>query len=160
MEALKKFDIEELLKRQAMLDKKFDEKETARKRTAKRIKVAYLAEVGELIQELKKTGIIGKTVQRKLISREYLRNCRTVYIFLLSYLNLVEKYCIDKIDYEIRDIEHALIFLSEIEWFFNSRIYAVMEYIFNYVGATEEEFLQVHHEKWLKNMNERTKGEY
>lgn len=137
MEALKEFDIEELLKRQAMLDKKFDEKETARKRTAKRIKVAYLAEVGELIEELS--------------------DCLH---FLLSYLNLVEKYCIDKIDYEIRDIEHALIFLSEIEWFFNSRIYAVMEYIFNYVGATEEEFLKVHHEKWLKNMNERTKEEY
>ena len=31
MEALKKIDIEELLKRQAMLDKKFDEKETIRK---------------------------------------------------------------------------------------------------------------------------------
>ena len=28
MEALKTFDIEELLKRQAMLDKKFDEKNT------------------------------------------------------------------------------------------------------------------------------------
>lgn len=32
MEALKTFDIEELLKRQAMLDKKFDEKKTLRKR--------------------------------------------------------------------------------------------------------------------------------
>jgi len=32
--------------------------------------------------------------------------------------------------------------------------------IAEHTGATEEEFLQVHHEKWLKNMNERTKGEY
>ena len=33
METLKTFDIEELLKRQAILDKKFDEKETLRERT-------------------------------------------------------------------------------------------------------------------------------
>ena len=32
--------------------------------------------------------------------------------------------------------------------------------IAEYVGATEDEFLQVHHEKWLKNMNERTKEDY
>nr|DAO47726.1 MAG TPA: hypothetical protein [Caudoviricetes sp.] len=31
MEALKKFDIEELLKRQVMLDKKFDEKRNCEK---------------------------------------------------------------------------------------------------------------------------------
>ena len=31
MEALKKFDMDELLKRQAMLDKKFDEKKTLKK---------------------------------------------------------------------------------------------------------------------------------
>jgi len=66
MEALKKFDIEELLKRQAMLDKKFDEKETARKRTAKRIKVAYLAELGELIQELKNEWNYWKNRRRPL----------------------------------------------------------------------------------------------
>lgn len=160
MEALKEFDIEELLKRQAMLDKKFDEKETARKRTAKRIKVAYLAEVGELIQELKNDWNYWKNSTKKINKQRVLEELPDCLHFLLSYLNLVEKYCIDKIDYEIRDIEHALIFLSEIEWFFSSRINAIMEYIFNYVGATEEEFLQVHHEKWLKNMNERTKGEY
>jgi len=53
MEALKTFDIEELLKRQAILDKKFDEKNTLRKRTQIRTFVAFIAELGELAQELK-----------------------------------------------------------------------------------------------------------
>ena len=39
-------------------------------------------------------------------------------------------------------------------------IFGLMYNIVEYVGATEKEFLQVHHEKWLKNMNERTKEEY
>ena len=39
-------------------------------------------------------------------------------------------------------------------------IFGLMYNIVEYVGATEEEFLEVHHDKWLKNMNERTKEEY
>lgn len=53
MEALKTFDIKELLKRQAMLDKKFDEKKTVNVRTIKGIQVALITEIGELVQELK-----------------------------------------------------------------------------------------------------------
>ena len=53
MEALKTFDIEELLKRQEILDEKFDEKETLRKRNGTRLRVAYITELGELCQELK-----------------------------------------------------------------------------------------------------------
>ena len=48
MEALEKFNIEELLKRQAMLDKKFDDKETLRKRSDIRLRIAYITELGEL----------------------------------------------------------------------------------------------------------------
>ena len=53
MKALKKIDIEELLKRQEMLDEKFDEKETIRKRSDVRVRIAYITELGELAQELK-----------------------------------------------------------------------------------------------------------
>ena len=53
MKALKKFDIEELLKRQAMLDEKFDEKKTVNVRTIKGIQVALITEIRELSQELK-----------------------------------------------------------------------------------------------------------
>ena len=93
MKALKVFDIEELLKRQAMLDKKFDEKETARKRTAKRIKVAYLAEVGKLIQELKNDWNdwnYWKNSTKKINKQRVLEELSDCLHFLLSYLNLVE----------------------------------------------------------------------
>ena len=53
VQALKTFDIKELLKRQAMLDEKFDEKKTIKARTVKGIQVALITEIGELIQELK-----------------------------------------------------------------------------------------------------------
>lgn len=53
MKPLKEFNIEELLKRQAMLDKKFDGKKTTKVRTIKGIQVALITEIGELIQELK-----------------------------------------------------------------------------------------------------------
>ena len=95
MEALKKFDIEELLKRQAILDRKFDKKETIRKRTPGRTCVAFLTELGELGQELKSDWNYWKNHTKA---------------------------------------EHT--------------------------GATEEEFLKVHHEVWLRNTKERTKGEY
>ena len=51
MEVLKKFDIEELLKRQAMLDEKFDKKKTLRKRELELIRLAYHTELGELLEE-------------------------------------------------------------------------------------------------------------
>lgn len=160
MEALKTFDIEELLKRQAILDKKFDEKETLRERTIKGIQVALITEIGELAQELKNEWNYWKNSTKKINKQRVLEELSDCLHFLLSYLNLVEKYCIDKIDYEIKDIEQAIIILSKIEWLFNSRIYNAMEYIFNYVGATEEEFLEIHHMVWERNMGERTKEEY
>ena len=58
------------------------------------------------------------------------------------------------------DIERALSQLTEIRWEAENLIFGAMLSIAKHVGATEEEFLQVHHEKWLENMNERTKGEY
>lgn len=32
--------------------------------------------------------------------------------------------------------------------------------IANSVGASEQDFLEVHHKKWLKNLNVRTKDDY
>ena len=48
MEALKIFDIRELLKRQEMLDKKFDEKVTVRKRDLELIRLAYHNRTGRI----------------------------------------------------------------------------------------------------------------
>ena len=49
MEALKTFDIKELLRRQAMLDEKFDKKKTLRKRELELIRLAYHTELGEFL---------------------------------------------------------------------------------------------------------------
>ena len=74
MEALKEFDIEELLKRQAVLDRKFDEKETIRKRTPGRTCVAFLTELGEYT-----------TSKIPPINIEYMLTSKEEY-FLVKYL--------------------------------------------------------------------------
>ena len=60
----------------------------------------------------------------------------------------------------IENLEIALIFLSKFSQERENKIIAAILIVAEYVGATEEEFLKVHHDKWLKNMNERTKEEY
>ena len=87
MEALKEFNIEELLKRQAMLDKKFDEKETARKRTIKGIQVALITEIGELAQELKNEWNYWKNSTEKFNKSKVLEELSDVLHFYLSYIN-------------------------------------------------------------------------
>jgi len=145
MEALKKFDMDELLKRQAMLDKKFDEKKTLRERTQIRTFVAFIAELGELTQELKSEWNYWKNNTEKINKRKVLEELSDCLHFYLSF---------------IENLEVALIFLSKFSGEKENKIIAAMLIIAEYVGATEDEFLQVHHEKWLKNMNERTKESY
>lgn len=168
MEALKKFDIEELLKRQAMLDKKFDEKETARKRTAKRIKVAYLAEVGELIQELKNDWNYWKNGTKKINKQGVLEELSDMLHFSLSYVNN------DSFDSRIRnkDIRFKKEFFIQENCSFTklldflTALYNVDEHfsiillVAEHLGATEEEFMKIHHMVWERNMGERTKEEY
>lgn len=66
MEALKIFDIDELMKRQAMLVEKFDKKETLRKRSDIRLRIAYITELGELAQELKSEWNYWKNSTKEL----------------------------------------------------------------------------------------------
>ena len=174
-EALKTFDIEELLKRQAMLDKKFDEKETTRKRTIKGIQVALITEIGELAQELKNEWNYWKNSTKKINKQRVLEELSDVLHFYLSYINakdeetkgkiipfldesIVEQ--IKKSLLSVKSLEDTLLILSDFKILTENRVLGSILAIVEYVGATEEEFLQVHHEKWLKNMNERTKEEY
>ena len=163
MEALKEFDIEELLKRQAMLDKKFDEKETVRERNLIRIYIAYFTELGELAQELKSEWNYWKNSTKKINREKVLEELSDVLHFYLSYTNqkIIRNtgYGNWKFQRRYPDIEMAMVYLTRIKVDEN-RIIGAMMSIVKHVGATEEEFLKVHHEKWLKNMNERTKGEY
>lgn len=165
MEALKKFDIKELLRRQAILDKKFDEKNTLRKRTQIRTFVAFIAELGELAQELKNDWNYWKNNIEKINKRKVLEELSDCLHFYLSFINqsIFRNPGNESVKYHKRYIENlevALIFLSKFSGEKENKIIAAMLIITEYVGATEEEFLQVHHEKWLKNMRERTKEEY
>ena len=174
VQALKTFDIEKLLKRQAMLDKKFDEKKTINARTAKGIQVALITEIGELVQELKSEWNYWKNSTEKFNKSKVLEELSDVLHFYLSYINARDEetkgrmipfldnslivYC--KGVSSIRSLEDILITLSDFRVLTENKILGSILAISEYVGATEKEFLEVHHEKWLKNMNERTKESY
>ena len=174
VQALKTFDIDELLKRQAMLDKKFDEKKTTKVRTAKGIQVALITEIGELVQELKSEWSYWKNSTEKFNKSKVLEELSDVLHFYLSYINARDEetkgrtipfldnsligYC--KGVSSIQSLEDILITLSDFRVLTENKILGSILAISEYVEATEEEFLEVHHEKWLKNMNERTKESY
>lgn len=165
VQALKTFDIEKLLKRQAMLDKKFDEKKTPRKRDKNKIYIAYFAELGELLQELKSEWNYWKNGTNKPDKQKVLEEMSDCLHFLLSFFNQDEFWkrgSLSPQEYkeDMEGFENALIYLSFLETAPVLKIFGAMLIVAGHVGATEEEFLQVHHEKWLKNMNERTKESY
>ena len=174
MEALKIFDIKELLKRQAMLDKKFDEKKTVNVRTIKGIQVALITEIGELSQELKSKWNYWKNSTGKFNKSKVLEELSDVLHFYLSYINAKDKETKGKVipfldeflverskkDLSAKSLEDTLLVLSDFKIFAENKVLGSILAVSDYAGATEEEFLQVHHEKWLKNMRERTKEEY
>lgn len=165
MEALKKIDIEELMRRQAMLDKKFDEKETIRKRSDTRLRIAYITELGELAQELKNEWNYWKNYTKGIDKTKVLEELSDLLHFYLSHLNTEKRYLRCETawvyqDIEMLDLEKALYELITPSISMLEGTFAAILYIVEYVGATEKEFLAVHHEKWLKNMGERTKEEY
>ena len=174
MEALKTFDVKELLKRQAMLDEKFDEKETVNVRTIEGIQVALIIEIGELSQELKSEWNYWKNSTEKFDKSRVLEELSDVLHFYLSYINA--KYnktkgrmipFLDEILVEytrkvlsVQSLEDTLLRLSDFRILNEKEVLGCILDISDYARATEEEFLQIHHEKWLKNMNERTKESY
>ena len=173
MEALKTFDIDELLKRQAMLDKKFDEKKTTKVRTIKGIQVALITEIGELSQELKSKWNYWKNSTGKFNKSKVLEELSDVLHFYLSYINakdeetkgkvipLLDEFLVEynKKDLSTKSLEDTLLALSDFKIFTENKVLGCILSISYYAEATEDEFLQVHHEKWLKNMSERTKEE-
>lgn len=175
VQALKTFDIKELLKRQATLDKKFDEKKTTKARTVKGIQVALITEIGELIQELKSEWNYWKNSTEKFNKSKVLEELSDVLHFYLSYINAKDEETKGKIIpfldessaehikkslLSVKSLEDTLLVLSDFKILTENRVLGSILAIAEYVGATEKEFLQVHHEKWLKNMNERTKESY
>lgn len=174
VQALKTFDIDELLKRQVMLDKKFDEKKTIKARTVKGIQVALITEIGELIQELKSEWNYWKNSTEKFNKSKVLEELSDVLHFYLSYINakdeetkgkvipFLDEFLVEhsKKDLSAKSLEDTLLVLSDFKIFAENKVLGSILAVSDYAGATEEEFLQVHHEKWLENMNERTKESY
>ncbi len=174
MKALKKFDIEELLKRQAMLDEKFDEKKTVNVRTIKGIQVALITEIGELSQELKSKWNYWKNSTGKFNKSKTLEELSDVLHFYLSYINKKDEETRGRVtpfldeflvEYNrkvlsVQRLEDKLLALSDFRILNENKVLGCILDISDYIKATEEEFLQMHHEKWLKNMNERTKESY
>ena len=174
-EVLKTFDIEELLKKQAMLDNKFDEKETTRKRTIKGIQVALITEIGELAQELKNEWNYWKNSTKKINKSKVLEELSDVLHFYLSYINakdaetkgkiipFLDGFLVEHSKKKLlltENLEGILLTIKDFKIFTENKILGSILAVSDYVGATQEEFLKVYHEKWLKNMNERTKEEY
>ena len=175
VQALKTFDIDKLLKRQATLDKKFDEKKTIKARTVKGIQVALITEIGELIQELKSEWNYWKNSTENFNKSKVLEELSDVLHFYLSYINAKDEETKGKIIpfldeflaegikkslLAVKSLEDTLLVLSDYKILSENRVLGSILAIAEYAGATEEEFLQVHHDKWLKNMNERTKESY
>ena len=174
VQALKTFDMDELLKRQVMLDKKFDEKKTIKARTVKGIQVALITEIGELIQELKSEWNYWKNSTEKFNKSKVLEELSDVLHFYLSYINakdeetkgkvipFLDEFLVEhrKKDLSAKSLEDTLLVLSDFKIFAENKVLGSILAVSDYAGATEEEFLQVHHEKWLENMNERTKESY
>ena len=171
MEALKTFDIKELLKRQAMLDKKFDEKKTVNVRTIKGIQVALITEIGELVQELKSEWNYWKNSTEKFNKSKVLEELSDVLHFYLSYINakdeetkgkvipFLDEFLVEhsKKDLSAKSLEDTLLTLSDFKIFTENKVLGSILAVSEYVGATEEEFLEFHHEKRLKKINERIK---
>ena len=168
MEALKIFDIEELLKRQELLDKKFDEKQTIRKRELDLIRLAYHTELGEFLQEVKSDWNYWKNSTKEIDKQKALEELSDMLHFSLSYVNN------DYVDSRIRnkDVRFRQEFFKQKKTSFVKLLtyltdlyntddhFAIILLVAEHLGATEEEFLKIHHQVWLRNMGERTKEEY
>ena len=171
MEALKTFDIEELLKRQAMLDEKFKEKMGVQEIEPDKIRVAYIDEVGEFVHELKSKWCYWKNNFRELNKRKILEELSDCVHFALSFHNnktgqsffnetMWNKFLGGAVFLSDK-LEENLIQLSNIfNLEFLSLWFKLLRKILENLDVSEQEFLEIHHKVWLRNMGERTKEEY
>lgn len=164
MEKLEKINLEELLKRQALLDEKFKEKKSINERDKQGTIIAYYTELGELFQELKEKWCQWKNGTTSPNKQATLEELSDTFHFYLSYLNYFDK------KYEIRNLENvknkistlknALYILTKMEEKSVEEMVGAILIIAENVDADEKEFLEIHHKKFLKNLNIRTKESY
>ena len=168
MEALKELDFLELLKRQQMLDEKFKEKMGLDELDGDLINIAYLDEVGEFIHELKPLWCYWKKEKKQIDKQRVLEELSDCFHFYLSYMLVDNEYIMSEtLDYVISRYNHKnlylaiwryselLIFLCDIHEFS-----MILEFALEKLGYTLQEFLEVHHQVWLRNMEIRTGDDY
>lgn len=164
MEKLEKLDFEELLKRQSLLDEKFKEKKSVNERDKKGTIISYYTELGELFQELKEKWCWWKNGTNSPDKKATLEELSDAFHFYLSYLNYFDKkYEIGNLQNtkkQISTLKNALYILTKMEEKSVEEMLAAILIIAENVNANEKEFLEIHHKKFLKNFNIRTKESY
>ena len=158
MEALKYINLLKLRERQQMLDEKFKEKMNIESLDPKLIKVAYLDEVGELIHELKPLWCYWKKNNKEVNKRRVLEELSDCLHFALSYdINRMNNNAtiLPFFSTKFFKFEKILNKLTKAK-----NILFCIYHILDKLEYTEEEFLEVHHQVWLNNMNIRTGDDY
>lgn len=185
-EALKNFDVVEMWKRQKTLDDTFDEKPTGRERTRTELRIAYFDELGELTHEMKPNWnwwkIKNAPINLPLVQEEL----SDVLHFYLSYIeplntNILDSYedfykryteidinilwnIYTKVDTNkefnvVDELNKALCMLTKLSDMETEQMFLPILFIAHYSGGIEK-FLEVHHNKWIKNMTFRMSSEY
>ena len=164
MEKLEKIDFEELLKRQALLDKKFKEKKSINERDKQGTLIAYYTELGELFQELKEKWCWWKNGTNFPDKQATLEELSDAFHFYLSYLNYFDKKYkignLENVKNKISNLKNALYILTKMEEKSVEEMLGAILIIAENVNSNEKEFLEIHHKKFLKNLNIRTKENY
>ena len=164
MEKLEKINLEELLKRQALLDEKFKEKKSINQRDKQGTVIAYYTELGELFQELKEKWCWWKNGTISPNKQAILEELSDAFHFYLSYLNYFDKKYkignLENIKKQISTLKNALYILIKMEEKSVEEMLGAILIIAENVNADEKEFLEIHHKKFLKNLNIRTKESY
>lgn len=184
---LDSFDIVELWKRQKTLDDTFDEKPTGKKRTRTELRISYFDELGELTHEMKPNWnwwkIKNASINLPLVQEElsdvlhfYLSyitpldsNMFSVYEgFYKRYKNISDVNTMWQVFSGIEDItkadikeelNKALCLLTKLDDVETEKMFLPILFIAQYSGGIEK-FLEVHHNKWVKNMTFRMSVEY
>ena len=188
LQALKEFDVKELLKRQKELDLLFENKKTFNLKTRETIVTALYVELAELAQELKPLWNRWKISVKEIDKRKTLEELSDVLHFILSLKNFLSN---DNIKKEIttakeykkkvelfkkrleerrkRDKNVISFLINDIFYYVDvidlggnqfDEIIVRLMVILSEINVSIEEFLQVHHEVFLRNANVRTKEIY
>ena len=168
MKALKELDFSKLLERQEMLDDRFKAKMGIDKLDERLINIAYLDEVGEFLHELKPLWGYWKKEKKPIDKQRVLEELSDCFHFYLSFIlaSQSNNFC-DSLAYLRYKHNEKMSYVNDCSIYVLLKAFEkitdyimVLEFTLEELGYTLEEFLEVHHQVWLRNMNIRTGEEY